>query len=210
MTDLQCAARVFVARHGEADYETELLTGHGGSLTDLGREQSRLLGQSMTGERIARVWTSPLSRAVQTAEIAATVLGCGVTVREGLREFGVGVHVGLPVEPDPFRSTFDRWLEGDLSARIEGAESGTEVVARMSGVLEEIADLNRGEAVLVISHGGAICTSLPALAVNLHPRLPVGRSFPNTGVVAMEADDAGGWRAISWAGEDVPDTTRDH
>ena len=207
MTDLQCAARVFVARHGEADDETELLTGDGGSLTDLGREQSRRLGQSLTGEGIAHVWTSSLSRAVQTAELAAAALGCGVTVREGLREFGVGVHAGAPVEPDPFRPTIDRWIEGDLSARIEGAESGAEVVARMAGVLEEIADLSRGEAVLVISHGGAICMSLAVLARNLHPRFPVGRPFPNTGVVAMEVDDAGGWRARSWAGEDVPDTT---
>lgn len=208
MTDLQCAARVFVARHGEADYETELLTGHGGSLTALGREQSRRLGESLAGERVSRVWTSSLSRAVQTAEIAAAVLGCGVTVREGLREFGVGVHAGAPVEPDPFRPTLDRWLDGDLDARIEGAECGTDVVARMTEVLEEIADLHRGEAVLVVSHGGAMCTAVPALAGNLNARFPVDRSLPNTGVIAMEVDDAG-WRARSWAGEDVPDTTRE-
>ncbi len=208
MSDLQCAARVFVARHGEADYETELLTGDGGSLSDLGREQSRRLGESMRGERIAHVWTSSLARAVQTAEIAAAVLGCGVTVREGLREFGVGVHAGAPPEPDPFWPTIERWVDGDLSARIEGAESGAEVVTRMAGVLEEIADLSRGEAVLVISHGGAMCVSLSALARNLDARFPLGRSLPNAGVVAMEGDDAGGWRARSWAGEDVANPTR--
>ena len=150
-----------------------------------------------------------MARAVQTAEIAAAVLGCGVTVREGLREFGVGVHAGRPVEPDPFRATFDRWLDGDLEARIDGAESGAEVVSRMAAVLEEVADLHRGEAVLVVSHGGAICMSVPVLARNLHPRFPLGRPLPNTGVVQLEADDAGGWRAVSWVGEDVPDTTRD-
>lgn len=206
MTDLQCAARVLVARHGEADYETELLTGDGGSLSDLGREQSRRLGESLRGERIVHVWTSSLSRAVQTAEIAASVLGCGVTVREGLREFGVGVHIGRQPEPDPFRATFDRWLDGDLDARIDGAETGAEVVSRMTVVLEEVADLHRGEAALVIGHGGAICTSVPLLARNLHPRFPQGRPLPNTGVVGLEAD-AAGWRATSWAGDEVPHTT---
>ena len=207
MTDLQCTARVFVARHGESDYESELLSDHGGSLTDLGREQSRSLGQSLARERIARVWSSPMARAVQTAELVAAELGCGVTVREGRREFGVGVHAGLPPEPDPFGATFDRWLDGDLGARIEGAESGAEVVGRVADVLLEVADLHRGEAVLVVSHGGAICTAVPVLARNLHPRFPQGRALPNTGVVQLEADDVTGWRAVSWAGEDVSDTT---
>ena len=209
MTDLQCAARVFVARHGEADYETDLLVDHGGSLSDLGRDQSRELGRSLSGERIVRVWSSSMARAVQTAEIAAAELGCGVTVREGLREFGVGVHAGSAVEPDPFRPTFDRWLDGDLDARIEGAESGSEVVARVSGVLAEIGDRHRGEAVLVISHGGAICMAVPMLAINLHPRFPLDRPLPNTGVVQLEVDGDVGWRAVSWAGEPVPQTTRD-
>ncbi len=197
MTDLQCAARVLVARHGEADYETVLLADDGGSLTDVGREQSRTLGESLKGERIAHVWTSSMARAVQTAEIAAAMLGCGVTVREGLREFGVGVHAGRPAEPDPFRPTVESWLDGDLEARIEGAESGAEVISRMAGALEEIADLHRGEAVLVVSHGGAISLALSVLAGNLHPRFPLSRPLPNTGVVAMEVDDAGGWRARS-------------
>ena len=209
VTDLQCAARVLVARHGEAGYEDDRLADRGGSLTGLGREQSRRLGESLRGERIAHVWTSPMARAVQTAEIAASVLRCGVTVREGLREFGVGVHAGQPVEPDPFGPTFESWIDGDLEARIEGAESGAEVVARMSSVLEEIADLHRGEAVLVIGHGGAMCLALTALAGNLHPRFPLSRPLPNTGVVAMEVDDAGGWRARSWAGEDVAHAMQD-
>ena len=203
MTDLQCAARVFVARHGEADYEHALLSDHGGSLSTLGRQQSRRLGETLLGERIAHVWTSSMARAVQTAEIAAAVLGCGVTVREGLRELGVGVHAGAAPEPDPFRATFDRWLDGDLDARIEGGESGAEVVGRMAGVLAEVADLHRGEAVLVVSHGGAICAAVPALARNVHPRFPLGRPLPTAGVVQLEADDATGWRAVSWAGEDV-------
>src|SRR6478735_8890928 len=90
MSSLHCAARVLVARHGEAEYETDLCSDDGGSLTPLGRKQARELGVSLQGERVARVWTSSLSRAVQTAEIVAGVLGVDVVVREGLREYGVG------------------------------------------------------------------------------------------------------------------------
>lgn len=204
MTDLQCAARVFVARHGEALYESELLSDAGGWLSPLGREQARGLAESMAGERIARVWTSDMARAVQTGEIVAARLGVDVVVRKGLREFGVGDAAGTTGDPDPFAATFAAWLAGDLTARIPGAETGHEVVARYEAVLGEVADAHRGESVLVISHGGVMCMALSALAHNLalgHSRdLP---PMPNCGVVSLEGD-ADGWAARSWAGTAIP------
>lgn len=206
MTDLQCRAQILVARHGEADYETELLTDDGGSLTDLGRKQSADLAESLAGERIAHVYVSSKSRAVQTGEIAAARLGVGVTVREALQEVSVGAYAGQSSregDPDPFAPTFASWGAGDPSARIAGGESGSEVIDRLGGVLTQIADAHRGETVLVISHGGVMCTALSALARNLTPAFPVGRSLPNCAVVRLDVDDDG-WVARSWAGEDVP------
>ena len=199
MSDLQCAARVFVARHGEAVYESELLSDAGGWLTTLGRDQARVLAESMEGERIARVWTSDMARAVQTAEIVAARLGVDVIVRTGLREFGVGDAAGTNGVPDPFAATFAAWLDGDLTARIPGAESGTEVVERYEAVLDEIADAHRGESVLVVSHGGVMCMALSALARNLTLAHSRDVPMPNCGVVAVEADEDG-WVARSWAG----------
>jgi len=199
VSDLQCAARVFVARHGEAVYESELLSDAGGWLSPLGRDQARALADSLAGERIARVWTSDMARAVQTGEIVAARLGVDVVVRKGLREFGVGHAAGTNGDPDPFAATFAAWLDGDLTARIPGAESGTEVVERYEVVLDEIADQHRGEAVLVISHGGVMCTALSALARNLALSHSRDLPLPNCGVVAMEVD-ADGWVARSWAG----------
>ena len=49
MGDLQCAARIFVARHGAADYESELLSDAGGWLSPLGRQQSRELADQARG-----------------------------------------------------------------------------------------------------------------------------------------------------------------
>jgi probable phosphoglycerate mutase len=55
------------------------------------------------------------------------------------------------------------------------------------------------ESDLLHDHGGAICTAVPHLALNLAPRFPHGRPLPNCGVVELEAD-ADGWVARSWAG----------
>lgn len=180
-----------------------MLSDDGGSLTVLGRMQSADLADALADERISHVYVSGKARSVQTGEIVAARLGLGVSVREALGEFSVGSYAGQPVEPDPFAATFAGWLQGDLEARIDGGECGAEVINRLGAVLHEIADAHRGEAVLVVSHGGVMCTALPALASNLPSTYPVGRSLANCAVVRLDVD-GDGWVARSWANEDLP------
>ena len=197
MSSLQCPARILVARHGEAEYETDLCNDHGGSLTALGRKQARELAESLRAERIARVWCSPLSRAVQTAEIAAGLLGVDVAVREDLREYSVGALAGTSAhEKGYFEDVFRRWVEGDPDAAIEGGERIDDVVARVQAVLEEVADEHRGEAALVVGHGGSLLATLPQLA-GLPRSRGLGVTLPNCGVIGLETD-ADGWRITRW------------
>jgi 2,3-bisphosphoglycerate-dependent phosphoglycerate mutase len=193
MSDLQCPTRVFVARHGEADYETDLVTDQGGWLSPAGRAQARALGERLLGQRIARVWSSPMSRAVQTAEIAAGVLGVDVVVREGLREYGVGAIAGTAVsERDVLRPVFDAWVAGDDAATIPGGETVAGIAARVSGVLDEVRDAHRGEGVLVVTHGGAMMVTVPVLLGT--PRATAhDLVLPGGAHVALEGD-ASGWR----------------
>jgi probable phosphoglycerate mutase len=197
VSSLQCPARILLARHGEAEYETALVTDDGGSLTARGREQARALAERLRGERVARVWTSPLSRAVQTAEIAAAALGVDVVVREGLREYGVGSLAGTDGdESAAIGPVFRAWVDGDETARIPGGESVTGIVARVHAVLAEVADAHPGEAVLVVGHGGSILASLPDLVGR--PRASAyDVVLPNVGLVELEAD-ADGWRLVRW------------
>jgi probable phosphoglycerate mutase len=189
---------MYVARHGEAAYETQLITDDGGTLTELGRAQAAELASSLAARNITHVWASSRSRAVQTGEIAAAALGCGMTVREGLREFEVGAFAGHPVsDQDPLASTFRAWLAGDLDVRVDGGESGSELVARVRTVLEEVAGRHEGEAVLVVSHGGAMGVGLPALATNLPGAIILDTPLPNCGVVELSVD-GNGWRAHRW------------
>ncbi|GCD88343.1 histidine phosphatase family protein [Nocardioides sp. LS1] len=196
MSSLQCPARILVARHGEAEYETALISDDGGSLTALGRTQARALGERLVDERVSRVWTSSLSRAVQTAEIAASVLGTDVVVREGLREYAVGSLAGSGEhESAYFAEVFRQWAEGDDSAAIAGGDRIGDTVARVQGVLEAIADEHRGETVLVVSHGGAILATVPQL-VGMPRTAGLGVSLANCGVIELEVD-ADGWRLVS-------------
>lgn len=195
MSDLQCPTRLFLARHGEADHETSLVTDHGGWLSAAGRAQSRELGERLRGERIARVWSSPMSRAVQTAEIAAGVLGVDVVVREGLREYAVGSLAGTDAdEAAVVGAVFHRWVEGDDGATVPGGEAVAATVARVVEVLEEVRDAHRGEAVLVVGHGGTTMATVPIL-LGAPRATAYDLVLPGGGYVALEGD-ADGWRAV--------------
>lgn len=198
MGDLQCAADIILARHGEAEYDDDTLSDVGGSLTLRGREQSRELAEALGDRRIALIYTSPMSRAVQSAEIAAGVLGVPVKVCEGLREFSVGHHAG---EPDwsALQPVVHAWEDGDLATPVPGGESGRQIVDRVGGELETIADLHRGETVLVVTHGGVMALVLPCIATNLPISGSSRRVLPNSSTVELRAD-GDGWVCMSWAG----------
>ena len=163
---MRSGTTLLVARHGEATYESSLLGDFGGWLTGTGRQQARDLGKRLRDEDVASVWTSPLSRAVQTAEIAAAVLGVDdVVVREDLREYGVGDLAGKDVDEGAvIGPVFTAWSEGDDNATIPGAERISDIVTRVHRVLDEAAAIHRDRAVLLVSHGGAILSAVPVFA----------------------------------------------
>jgi len=169
------------------------LFAHGGSRTTLGRRQASALAATLAGSRVSHVWTSTMSRAVQTAEIAAAALGVGVTTREGLREFGVGEHAGVTRDEDPFLETYRGWLEGRIDTRLPGGETGREIADRFGEVLREVADAHPGETVLVVSHGGAIGLGVPAVARMDAER----RRLDNCDTVEVLAD-ADAWVCTRW------------
>lgn len=192
MSDVHCPARIILARHGDAEYESDMMTQSGGSLTALGRGQARELGERLRGQRVAGIMCSELARAVQTAEIAAGVLGLPVRVREGLQEFPAGDYGGRRYEHSFFDAMVRSWLAGDLEAGVPGGETGRQTADRVLAVLDDIADEFRGETVLVVAHGGVILALWGALA----PGSTDGRVtdlVPNGASYLLERD-ADGWR----------------
>ena len=160
MSDLQCPARVYLARHAEASYDDPGGPAEG-PLSERGEQQARSLGEGLRGARIARVYASPMPRAARTAAVAAGALAVEVDEVEALVEVGGA----LP------------------------EETAGDVVTRMLGALEDIADRHRGEAVLVVGHLAAIGLTLPHLLD--------GSASPDPGLdpgawLALEGD-ADGW-----------------
>jgi broad specificity phosphatase PhoE len=212
VSDLQCPARILVARHGEAAYsQPDVLLDEGGSLTERGREQATQLGERLRGERVTAVYTSTLERARQTGAIVASALSLSATAVDGIQEFSVGALAGRSGDDPSGRATYLAWLAGHLERRWPGAETGTEVVSRFVAALDTIADRHRGETVLVVSHGGVMTLSIPNTATNVSSTLAQDAVIANCAVAEL-AVDADGWRLVGpWPGrpwepsEEVPE-----
>lgn len=193
---LHCPATVLLARHGAAAYEADTWSGEGGSLTRDGRAQAAALADRLHGRRVAHIYASTLARAVQTAEIVAARLGVVVTTRVGLQEFSVGDYAGLVRDTDPFAPTFQRWLDGDLDARVPGGETGAEVVTRAQSVLDDVADAHPGETVLVVAHGGILSLAVRNLLIAESSVAP--KQFANCAYAETELR-SDGWRLTGWS-----------
>lgn len=149
MTDL------YLVRHGETDWNRarriQGLTDI--PLNDTGREQARLTGMLLTRRPIARVIASPLDRARETGSIIARELGLPEPELRGEfveRNYGAAEGLG-------FHEVDLRYPEG---ADVPGRESRDEVAARVVPALQRLAADYPGEAIVVVSHGGAIRAAL--------------------------------------------------
>ncbi|HEX4261357.1 MAG TPA: histidine phosphatase family protein [Acetobacteraceae bacterium] len=126
-------------------------------LTDLGRAQAVSAAAALAAEPIARIITSPYTRALQTAEAIAPALGVPVLVNPVVRErFAFACDVGSP------RSALARdWPEHDFSGVEEvwwpAIEEPTEdVIARAALFRAEMAALPDWSDTLVVTHWGFV------------------------------------------------------
>ena len=173
MSDLQCAATLLVARHGDAEYgHPSVLSDEGGWLSAKGIEQTTALA-AVAGGRAGWPRSTPARWPVPSspARSRPKVLGVDSRAVDGLEEFSVGALAGRPHDDPELQSVFKAWLHGDLRRCIPGGETGEEVVARYREALLSIADQFRGETVLVFSHGG-VMSFVAAPALGQRPRRP--------------------------------------
>jgi broad specificity phosphatase PhoE len=156
---------VLLVRHGETDYNASgRFQGRIDTpLNDCGRAQACSLARALLGERLRALYSSPLMRARETAEIVGARLGLEPRYDHRLMEADVGEWQGrlsdeiLAEDPDGLAA----WRAADPRFRFPGGESVAEQAARVTAALADIA-VNPLPA-LVVTHGGAIRAVVGAL-----------------------------------------------
>jgi len=149
---------ILLARHGETDWNREgRFQGHADPpLNRTGRAQAVDLSAALMAEQLSAVYSSPLRRALETAEVLAASHGLEPVPVDDLREVDVGSWSGLTraeVE-ERFPAQFARWL--DYGQGWEDGETYEEMGRRAVDALLLLAAAHDGERVLAVTHGGPI------------------------------------------------------
>lgn len=180
---------IHLVRHGETDWNRERrFQGHADiPLNEAGLEQARELAAGFDGERFSAVYTSPLRRAAQTAEVLGARLGAVVHEHDGLKEVDVGSWSGFTVTEIEARDPegFARWAEWRTTGWRDG-ETYEELAARVVAGTLELAERHAGEQVLAVTHGGPIRALLAsAHGLEIHEVHGVAGPLGNCAVVRI-------------------------
>ncbi len=151
-------AQLCMARHGETDWNQRgILQGWlDVPLNAKGRLQASQMAADMASAQLQAIWSSPLARARETAEIIATALHLPPPVcHTGLREKHFGAIQGIPkhelAEQDP--ALLEQILRRNPAAQFVGGETMDETADRVLNAVLELGQRHGGERVLVITHG---------------------------------------------------------
>ncbi|HEU0019422.1 MAG TPA: histidine phosphatase family protein [Thermoleophilaceae bacterium] len=154
---------ILLARHGETEWSRDLR--HTGRtdvpLTAVGRSQAAALTPRLAGRELENVLVSPLSRAVETCELAG--LGDRAERRPELVELDYGDAEGLTT--DQLRERYPGWTV--WTHPTPGAETFEQVEARLEPLIAELRD-TRGD-VAIFAHGHVL-RILAALWIGMPPQ----------------------------------------
>lgn len=121
-----------------------------------GLEQAARLTEYLADEPIDAIFSSPLQRALQTAEPLAASHGHEVVIDDELAEYDRDSTTYIPIE-ELKASGDERWFAMVEGAYREGVDP--EVFARgVVGAVERVIEAHPGGRVLVVCHGGVINT----------------------------------------------------
>ncbi len=132
-------------------------------LTDVGVQQAAAAAKRLASAGLGVIVTSPLLRAVQTAQEVASVTGAAVVTDDGFRETDFGTWEGLTFAEvrERWPSEVTTWL-ADPDAAPPGGESFTDVSTRVTAALHRLLADQDGQRVLIVSHVTPIKTLVAA------------------------------------------------
>ena len=151
MTFKETKMKLYVARHGQTDWNSEnrVCGSTNRPLTDLGKEQAKALAENMKDKGIDVIIASPMMRAMQTAGAVSLSTGIPVMMDDRLREHDYGTFEGID------RSKDEYWQQKyQFAAKFPQGESVLQLAQRVYNLLDDVKKAYPDKTVLLVCHGG--------------------------------------------------------
>jgi broad specificity phosphatase PhoE len=147
---------IYLVRHGQTEWNTQLIFRGRKDipLNERGHKQARALAGALKDRNIDAIYTSPLSRAVETAQPAATLFDLDVVPVQGLIDINYGEWEGVSHDEIKRRYSdqYVQWEQRPELVQFPQGETLDGVKERAFGALTDIVSMNPAGPVLIISH----------------------------------------------------------
>ena len=148
--------RFFLIRHGQTGWNREArFRGRVDiELDEAGMRQAEAAAERLAQCGAAAVYSSPLKRALMTAEPIARRIGLEVSPLEGINDMNFGVWEGRSVDEvrEQEKELFDIWRRDPGRVRIPGGETLEEVRERVAAAVDDLAARHDDGTVLLVTH----------------------------------------------------------
>jgi alpha-ribazole phosphatase len=165
--------RLYLVRHGEPDQAARGVC-YGRTdvaLSPAGRRQATALGRWLGPSSPDVIYSSPRTRATETAAAIASLAGRPVVVVPELDEIDFGRVEGLSYDEIASRrpGLYRRWMATPARVRFPGGEAFADVSARVVPWLADVRDRHEGGCVMAVTHGGPLRAAI-ASVLEMPPR----------------------------------------
>lgn len=155
---------LILVRHGETDWNRqERCQGISNiPLNSNGRKQAEVLAESLKNQQLSAIYSSDLSRAMDTAREIAKHHSLSVRIESDFKEMNQGDFEGLDFKyiRAHYGHILKKWREEPENLRLPGGESLIEVQNRAWEAFTNIYKEHEDKRVLVVSHNLTIITLL--------------------------------------------------
>ena len=143
--------------HGQAENNTKkILAGRspGVNLTDLGIQQAEQSGKMLESLNISAIYSSPIDRALQTAEIVAKYCDLEILTDDRLIELDMGKFTKMPYDEifAKHGNVFLKFYEGSNEVSENGVETFTDVQKRIFDMIDFVVNRHKTENVVLVTH----------------------------------------------------------
>ena len=150
---------VLLVRHGLTPTTGVKLPGRarGLHLSDEGRRQAEAAAARIAKvAKVIAVYSSPLERARETAQIVAKARNMAVRIERGLLELDIGKWTGMALKDAGTKPEWKAVQQHPSGFRFPDGESFTEMQARVTGAIARICARHPGKIVVAVSHADPI------------------------------------------------------
>lgn len=159
--------KLYLVRHGQTAWNLgEIFRGRADiPLDETGKKEVHLAGEALKGETLHAIYSSPLSRSIETAENIAKFQKIPVTPLEAIIDISYGEWEGKPLEEvrKNWPDLYQLWVQEPHKVIFPGGESLDRVRSRTMEAVKRLVKKHKDENIALVAHrvpNKVICCAL--------------------------------------------------